>query len=93
MKHGLRAYRRGCKCIVCRSAYADYCRSTYLARAKGESNLVPINRAKQLLLTFESAEDAARVIGINQSTAWRILNGAVKKIRRSTEQRIVARAA
>lgn len=93
MDHGLRAYWRGCRCMTCRSTYARYTNSRYLARAKGETNLVPINRARQLLLTFESSYDAARMIGINQSTVSRIITRSVKKIRKSTEQKILERAA
>jgi DNA invertase Pin-like site-specific DNA recombinase len=93
MNHGLSAYRLGCKCILCRAANSDYRRRMYLARAKGESNLVPINRARQLLLQFESSCDAARVVKINQSTVSRIINKKVKKIRIQTERKIVARAA
>jgi hypothetical protein len=94
MNHGLRSYWNGsCSCILCRSANADYHRERYLARAKGESNLVPITRAKQLLLSFESNKDASRALGINRSTIVRIMHGKVKKIRRSTEQKILDRAA
>lgn len=53
---------------------------------------MPTETAKQLLITFESENDAARVVKVNQSTVHRILTGKVKKIRRSTEQKILLAA-
>lgn len=88
----LRAYWRGDRSLQSRAAYADYCRERYLARAKGESNLVPINRARQLLLQFESGCDAARVVRLNQATVHRILTRKVKKIRIATETQIILMA-
>lgn len=88
----LRLYRRGDRSLQARAAYAEYCRERYLARAKGETNLVSIKRAKQLLLTFESSLDASRVTGVSQPTIHRILTGKVKQIRKSTEERILKAA-
>ena len=46
-----------------------------------------------MLLQFEDAADAARVLKISRSTAWSIRSGAVKKIRKSTERAILNVAA
>jgi hypothetical protein len=93
MNHGLRSFWRGCRCFICRVAYSDYARDYYHGRTRGRSNLVPIRRARQLLLTFDSSEDAARVLKMSQPTIWRIINKKVKYIRRETEKRILDRAA
>ena len=50
---------------------------------------MPADQARQLLLTFEDAKDAARALKMPVMTAWRIRKGKVKSIRKSTEQRIL----
>ena len=79
--------------MVCRVAYSEYARDYYHGRTRGRSNLVPIKRARQLLLTFDSVWDAARALRMSPATIWRIKNKAVKNIRRETEKKILDRAA
>ena len=50
---------------------------------------MPADQARQLLLTFEDAKDAARALRMPVMTVWRIRKGKVKSIRRSTEERIL----
>ena len=88
MNHGLRSYWVGCRCVECKAANAGYFR---LYRFSLERDYyVPAKRARQLLLNFEDAADAARVLKMSRNTTWKIRNGLVKKIRRSTERRILA---
>lgn len=87
MIHGLRSYWNGCRCTSCREANARYFRLYRFSKPR--DYYVPVKRAQQLLLNFEDATDAARVLGISRSTAWTIRSGKVRKIRRSTEERIL----
>jgi hypothetical protein len=89
MSREVRAYWRGCRCFKCRVEYARYCRAAYLKRAKKISKLVPITRARKLLLQFESSEDAARVVKLPQTTCWRIIHKRVRRIRVETEEKIL----
>lgn len=91
MIHGLRSYWNGCRCDRCKSANAHYFRIRRFNEPR--DYYVPIRRAQQLLLQFEDAADAARVLKISRITAWSIRSGSVKKIRRSTEQKILKLAA
>lgn len=84
MKHGWT-----CKCLQCRVWRAEQ----YKRWREGKRLLVPADKARQLLLTFEDAKDAARVLKMPKTTIWRIRAGEVKKIRRSTELKITDRAA
>lgn len=93
MIHNLLTYRRGCKCLPCRSAFSVYQRESRLARAKGKFGLVRIDRARQMLLTFESTVYAAKITKVSQPTVSRILNRRVSKIRRTTERAILEFAA
>src|SRR5215213_1298728 len=77
----LRRYWNGDRSLPCRVAYSEYARDYYHGMTRGRSNLVPIKRARQMLLTFESAHDAARALRMSQPTLWRIMHGKVKKIR------------
>lgn len=77
-----------CKCLPCRAMKAEYHRNLY----RGIRRLVPAKRARQLLLTFEDAKDASRMLGIPHMTAWKIRTGTVKKIRQTTEDKILRAA-
>lgn len=92
MKHDLLSYRRGCRCIECRSAFSAYQQRYRMEKAKGELHRVSIDRSRQLLLTFESSADASRVTKVSQATCYRIINKQVKKIRRETEAKILLAA-
>ena len=91
MTHGLRGYWNGCRCQVCKDANAAYSRRYHFGKRKDP--YVPVKRARQLLLTFENSYDAARMTQVGQATIYRILSGQTRKIRRSTEIKILARAA
>lgn len=90
-KQDLRSFWRGCRCPKCKRAHADYCRDKY--RAKNGLTRVPASRSRQLLLQFESVKEAATVTGIPHVTCWRIINGLVKSIKRTTAQQIAQKAA
>ena len=77
-----------CKCLPCGVKRSDYCRRWH----RGERLYVDAKDARQLLLTFEDAKDAARALGMPPTTIWRIRAGKVKRIRKVTAERI-ARAA
>lgn len=92
MNHGLRSsipHNWKCKCLPCRAWKAEYFRE----HRNGLDLFIPADEARKYLKTFADATDAARVTGVSQMTLWRIINKKVKNIRRSTEQRILARAA
>lgn len=78
-----------CPCIECRVWKANYFR----AHRQGLDLFVPADKAREVLNTFQDATDASRVLKVPQMTIWRIINKKVKKIRRSTEKRILEKAA
>ena len=83
MKHGWT-----CKCFDCRVWRSRH----YKEWRNGKRLLVPAARARQILLTFEDAKDAARALNMPTMTIWRIRKGEVKKIRKSTETKILLAA-
>jgi hypothetical protein len=83
MKHGWT-----CKCFDCRVWRARH----YKDWRNGKRLLVSARRARQILLTFEDAKDAARALNMPMMTVWRIRKGEVKKIRKSTETKILLAA-
>lgn len=88
----LKAFWRGDRSPAARAANAEYKRLWYLRKAKGISNLVSAEAAKQMLLTFEDCSDAAKTLNMPLMTIWTIRKGKVKRIKRSTEERILQAA-
>ena len=74
-----------CACLKCGVARSEY----HKQYRNGLRLYVPADQARQLLLTFEDAKDAARALRMPVMTVWRIRKGKVKSIRRSTEERIL----
>jgi hypothetical protein len=89
--HNVQRYWRGCRCSICKAAHAQYMR-VYRFHLKSD-RLVPSSRARQLLLTFEDAADAARVLKMSRTTLWTIRSGRVKFVRQSTESKVLKAAA
>jgi hypothetical protein len=93
--HGTRArYIAKCRCPLCREAQLAYCRDYYRARKRlGEGLLVPAELARQHLRELQRMGVGVRALemeGIPHGTLMRILSGECKRIRRSTERRILA---
>lgn len=79
-----RAHNWRCKCLPCRVQRAAH----YKRWREGQRLMVSAKEARQLLLTFEDAKDAARVLKMPHNTIWRIRKGEVKMIRQATAKRI-----
>lgn len=78
-----------CKCLEC-----GVWRSQYWKQHRQGLNLfVPADEARKYLRTFTDSVDAARVLRVHQTTLCRIMKGRTKRIRKSTEQRILDKAA
>lgn len=88
--HGLRAWWRGCKCPVCRSAWSKYNYQRQRARKNGSYVLVSAKRAQEHLEKFESVWKLSKVSGINRSTLERIRDGVRHQIRPETEKKVLA---
>ena len=89
MNHDLRTYRKGCRCLPCRSAYSEYCRRLYMEKAKGirPKPSVKSGHARIRIEGIGSQCEIAELLGVSQATVSRILAG--KKIRPSTEAKIL----
>lgn len=88
----LRRFWRGERSFECKVAIAAYCRERYRIQ-KGGLKTVDAERARQLLLWFDTATEAALSTSLSISICSRIRNGKVKTIRKTTEELILKAAA
>lgn len=94
-EHGsAQTYRAGCRCRLCRAAWAGYYASLRLARVKGQGSMVNAQAARAHLLALADCSvgirQAAKLSGVGLSTVKRIRWGTVDLIRRETSAAILA---
>lgn len=93
--HGVRLkYIAGCRCLPCRAAHARYMRERAALRRAGQSNvLVSADAARMHLLELSKRKvglDAASAASdVSRTLLSTIRSGVHKKIRKSTESRIL----
>jgi hypothetical protein len=87
--HGLRGYWRGCRCLICRAAEAEY-RSA--RRRTSADELVQAESVRQHLVTLRGTgrRYIAKRAGISDRTVRDILNGTRQQIRAGTAKRLLA---
>ena len=94
--HGTRGrYRSGCKCLLCRAANSRYATARAAAQKRGEdAALVSAAPARAHLLKLADegigCPAAAAEAGCSKTTIWDIRRGWKKRIRRTTEKKILA---
>lgn len=94
--HGTRLrYLSGCKCVPCRAANSRYETERAAARKRGEGgHIIGAGRARRHIRTlgrngigYKTVSDAS---GVASSIVFSILSGRRKRIRASTERRILS---
>lgn len=94
--HGTRArYVTGCRCPPCTNANREYARMRQKYNRMGDWNgLVSAAKARQHMLKLSKKGIGRRTIqdvsGVGDTTLQRIRNGSKQKIRKKTEQAILA---
>ena len=89
MNHGTaKTIKSGCKCFECRRSNAERVASW----RSGKLRLVKAEKARQMLLTFDSSVDAVRMLKLPYTTINEIRTGRMKWIRKQTEQAILRAA-
>ena len=94
--HGTRMkYKAGCRCLLCGAANARYEAERALARSAGDWNgLVPADLARRHVLKLSrqgvGRRSLAAASDVAQSVISQIRSGTKRKIRRSTELRILS---
>ena len=93
--HGTtRLYSRGCRCVPCRTAHAAYQkRRRALLKMNAGDVLVSAELAREHLRWLSGRDVGKRAVGDVTGIAWqvigRIANGQQRRIRRSTEEKIM----
>lgn len=84
--HNRRAYWSGCRCEICRKAHTDYERERYRATTTKQLQdtefVLPVIK-RCVIARF------AREIGVQEKTLIQIKFGRTKRIRQSTERKIL----
>jgi len=84
-------YQRGCRCLPCRAAHADYHRARRRATPVGlVSAAAAMAHLAHLAGLGVGYRQAARLSGLNVREIQRVRSGARDVIRRETEARILA---
>jgi hypothetical protein len=73
--HGLRAYRRGCRCVVCRVEHAGYCAAVRRAPRPTVDASPARAHLRQLAALGVGSRQAAHLAGLSRAALVRILAG------------------
>jgi hypothetical protein len=96
LAHGVRGrYVAGCRCMLCRAANSRYCCEAQRRRDAGDGGeIIPADAARQHLLELARSgvgyKAVASACDVADSILFAIRSGSRKRIRKTTEARILA---